>query len=164
LEAYYKDQAESYEELKRDEKWDSIREFLLQIIEKTSNDPDSELHKIAKELLDIVDKAQSEPLSVSRYEMRKCLTGFDRCESLLKAKLEPQQENIHRAAETEQKAALSKGRRIIGWIIEGIIALALLVIFSYFFGLVTGILVVAALFTIFHLLGWLDAIRSLFTK
>jgi len=61
-------------------------------------------------------------------------------------------------------ATPGKWRRIIGWIVEGIITLALLIIFSYFFGLVTGIFVLAALFTIFHLLGWLDPIKAFIDK
>ncbi|MFH1883967.1 MAG: hypothetical protein ABIL62_14815 [Planctomycetota bacterium] len=61
-------------------------------------------------------------------------------------------------------ATSGKWRRIIGWIVEGIITLALLIIFSYFFGLATGIFVLAALFTIFHLLGWLDPIKAFIDK
>jgi len=51
-------------------------------------------------------------------------------------------------------------RSIISWIVEGIIALALLVICLYFFGVVTGIFVFAALLTIVHYLGWLEQIRT----
>ena len=51
-------------------------------------------------------------------------------------------------------------RSIIAWIAEVIIALALLVICLYFFGVVTGIFVFAALLTIFHLLGWLKPIKE----
>lgn len=63
-----------------------------------------------------------------------------------------------------QKATLSRGRRIIGWIVEGIIALAFLVICSYFFGLVTGILVLSALLAIFNYLGWLEPIKAFIDK
>lgn len=49
---------------------------------------------------------------------------------------------------------------IISWLVEGIIALVLLVISLYFFGVVTGIFVFAALLTIFHYLGWLELIRA----
>ena len=51
-------------------------------------------------------------------------------------------------------------RSIISWIVKGIIALALLVICLYFFGVVKGIFVFAAMLTIFHYLGWLEPIRA----
>ena len=57
-----------------------------------------------------------------------------------------------------------KRRRILGWIVEGIIALALLLICSYFLGTVTGIFVLAALLTISHYLGWPERIKAFIEK
>lgn len=67
-----------------------------------------------------------------------------------------QREVANKSAEKGQ----AKRRSVIGWIVEVFIALALLVICLYFFGVVTGIFVFAALLTIFHLLGWLEPIRA----
>lgn len=65
-------------------------------------------------------------------------------------------EEVQKSTEPEQV----KRRSIIGRIVEVIIAIALLVVCSYVFGMVTGIFIFAALLTIFHLLGWLEPIRA----
>ncbi len=88
--ALAKEQAQLQREGKRDEEWDSIRKFLQRGIDIKSDDPNSELFRTAKELLDIVDRAQKEPLSVSKYEQQKFCTGLDRYKVLLKAELNRQ--------------------------------------------------------------------------
>ncbi|MBA7666691.1 hypothetical protein ES703_74772 [subsurface metagenome] len=70
---------------------------------------------------------------------------------------------LNRAFEHVEKDLAGKQgnkRSIIGWIVEVIIALALLVICLYFFGIVTGIFIFAALLTILYYLGWLEPIRT----
>lgn len=70
-------------------------------------------------------------------------------------------------AEPEQRTAPAKReriKRIIGWIFKGFIALTLLLICLYVFGVVTGIFIFAALLTIFHYLGWLEQITAIIEK
>ncbi|MBA7675357.1 hypothetical protein ES703_83590 [subsurface metagenome] len=78
-------------------------------------------------------------------------------------------ETAQKPAETGQKATPAKGwgtssKKVIGWIIEGIMVLALLFICLYFLGTVTGIFVLAALLTILHYLGWLEPVKALISK
>jgi len=94
--------------------------------------------------------------------LQEVIREFERIK--YKLEVESQQLSPEKPAKTQQKTVLSRGRRIIGWIVEGIIALALLVICSYFFGLVTGILVLAALLTIFYYLGWLEPTKAFIHK
>ena len=63
-------------------------------------------------------------------------------------------------AEPEQ----AKRRSIIGWIVEVIIALVLLAVCLYVFGVVTGIFIFAALLGIFYYLGWLEPIKAFFKR
>lgn len=104
--ALAKEQAQLQRENKREQEWDSIRKFLQIGIDIKSDDPNSELYKTAKELQDIVDKAQAESLSVSKYEQQKFCTGFDRYKVLLKAELNRQLKE--KPAETGQKDEGSK--------------------------------------------------------
>ncbi len=83
--ALAEEQAQLQRENQREQEWDSIRKFLQMGIDIKSDDPNSELYKTAKELQDIVDKAQADPLSVSKYEQRKFCTGLDQYKALLKA-------------------------------------------------------------------------------
>lgn len=76
-----------------------------------------------------------------------------------KMEVESQQSSPEKPTKTEKKVR-SSFKKIIGWIVEVFIALALLVICLCFFGVVTGIFVFAAMLTIFHLLGWLEPIRA----
>jgi len=89
--AYEKEEDKYAKEYKREDKYDRIRLFLQQIIHIKSDNPNSELYKTAKELLDTVDKAQADPSSVSRYEIRKFRTGCDRCNALIHAEIKAQQ-------------------------------------------------------------------------
>ncbi len=94
---YEKEQAKLYREAELEQEWDEIREFLKIGIKIKSDDPSSELFRTAKELLDIVDRAQTEPLSVSKNEQQKFCTGLDRYKELLKAEFK----SGKKTAETE---------------------------------------------------------------
>lgn len=72
--------------------------------------------------------------------------------------------HIAKLAREELKNKEIANSSIIGWIAEGIIAFALLLICLYFFGTVTGIFVFAALLTILHYLGWLEPIRAFINR
>lgn len=84
-----KEQGQLQRENEREQGWDNIRKFLQAGTDININNPviESELLRTTKELLDIVDKAQAEPLLVSRYDQQRFYTGLDRCKKLyLKAK------------------------------------------------------------------------------
>ena len=104
--ALAKEQAQLQRENKREQEWDSIRKFLQRGIDIKSDDPNSELFRTTKELLDIVDRAQKEPLSVSKYEQQKFCTGLDRYKVLLKAELNRQPKE--KPAETGGNATAEK--------------------------------------------------------
>jgi len=104
--ALAKEQAQLQRENKREQEWDSIRKFLQMGVDIKRDDPNSELYKTAKELQDIVDKAQAEPLSVSKYERRKFRTGLGRYKALLKAEMKRQRKV--KPAGTEQKDEVSR--------------------------------------------------------
>lgn len=61
---------------------------------------------------------------------------------------------------TDRARTEGNKRSIITWIVEVIIVLALIVICLYFFGVVTGIFVFAALLAVFDYLGWLKPIKE----
>ncbi|MHC4159829.1 MAG: hypothetical protein ACYSSO_12205 [Planctomycetota bacterium] len=98
--AYDKAQLQDYREVKRKQKWQEIREFLQIGIDIERDDPNPELFRTAKELLDIVDRAETEPSSVSKYEQQKFCTGLDRYIALLKAELKVEQEQLDIEVET----------------------------------------------------------------
>ncbi len=70
-------------------------------------------------------------------------------------------------AETELNTAPAKRRRIkriTSWIFKGFIAVTLLLICLYVFGVVTGIFVFASVLTCLHLLGYLEQFNALIDK
>ncbi len=102
--AHAKEQAQHYREWKREQQWDEIREFLQIGIDIKSDDTNSELYKTAKELQDIVDKSQAEPLLVSKHEKRKFRTVLGRYKALLKAELKAEQEQPKKSAEKDRES------------------------------------------------------------
>jgi flagellar biosynthesis GTPase FlhF len=81
--AYEKEQAQYHQEWKEEQRRHEIREFLQIGIDIKSDDPNSELFRTAKELLDIFDRTETERLSGS--EKKRFSTGLDRYVALLKA-------------------------------------------------------------------------------
>lgn len=61
-------------------------------------------------------------------------------------------------------AKRQRTKRIIGWIFKGFIALTLLLICLYVFGVVTGIFIFASVLTCLHLLGYLEQFNTLIDK
>ena len=71
-------------QLKHEAKFANIRKFLEIGINLKKDDPYSELFKTSKELLDFVDRCESTPSSVNRYERKKFMTDLIRYKELLK--------------------------------------------------------------------------------
>lgn len=69
--------------------------------------------------------------------------------------------------ETERNTTPAKRwgiKKITGWIFKGFIALTLLLICLYVFGVVTGIFIFASVLTCLHLLGYLEQFNTLIDK
>ncbi|GAH23981.1 unnamed protein product, partial [marine sediment metagenome] len=85
--AYDKSQAELYREAEQARPYNEMRELLQIGINIKSDAPDSELFRTAKELLDMLDRAETEPSSFSTDEKRKLRTRLYQYKALLKAEL-----------------------------------------------------------------------------
>lgn len=59
------------------------REYLLEGIKRRRDNPDSELFQTAKELLDLFDRIESDPSSVTIYELKHLRTTLSIYEELL---------------------------------------------------------------------------------
>jgi len=77
-------QIEGERQLKHEAKFVNIRKFLHIGIEAKRDDPDSELFQTSKELLDLVDRFESDPSSVNSYERKNFRTVLIRYKELLK--------------------------------------------------------------------------------
>lgn len=77
-------QIEGERQLKHEAKFANIRNFLEISIKLKKDDPYSELFQTSKELLDLVDRFESDPSSVNRYERKKFMTDLIRYKELLK--------------------------------------------------------------------------------
>jgi len=103
-------------EINREQEWKKIRDVLQWGIDFGSNNPDSELFKTAKELLDIIDLAEEEPLSISKYQDKKFCTGLDRYKALIKAKcrrnIGKQEERLKKNKKTEKGHGNFKAQKL----------------------------------------------------
>lgn len=106
-EEHEKEQAELRDEQRLWEGWERMRERLLIMTDAMSNHPESKLYRTAEELLDIIDKGQAEPSSLSPYESRKFQTGYRRCKALLEAEIKKFKEG---------ETALGRWQRAKGWL------------------------------------------------
>jgi len=77
-------QIEGERQLKHEAQFNKVRKFLNIGIEAKRDDPYSELFQTSKKLLDLVDRFESDPLSVNRYERKKFRTDLIRYKELLK--------------------------------------------------------------------------------
>ncbi len=72
------DEAEINQQLKRKARYDKARLHLQLGMNLKVNDPESKLFKTAEELLDILDRCETDPLSVSQLELRKYKTNLSK--------------------------------------------------------------------------------------
>lgn len=130
---------------KNEVKFNKLRKFLHIGIEAKRDDPDSELFRTSKELLDFVDRCESDPSSVRSYEGKKFRTALITYKELLKGEAT----SAEKPAETKRNTTPSIRRcriwtcvkRIPRWIY-------VLVLF------------LAALLTILYYLGWLEPVKA----
>lgn len=108
--AYDEAQAQCYREAEEARPWDEMRESLQRGIDFKSDYPDSELFRTARELLDILDLGQAEPMSVSQYEKRKFRTCLSRYKALVKAEIK---KNTRKRKKSSKKAAGAGQKEIV---------------------------------------------------
>jgi hypothetical protein len=174
------------QQFEREQKIAMLRSFLQIGIKLKSDDPNSELFRTAKELLDIVDKYESEPSSVSKYEQNKYGTGISRYKELLFAELRKHseeqvtQQNQVSHFDTEQTSGkadlpskksadinIQNSNVILGDVHqpENLQIGDNTRIQKYSMIKKIGIIgAVAAFLTILHLLGWLEPIKAFIYK
>ena len=81
------DDAEINRQLKRKARLNKIRLYFCLGMKLKSNDPSSKLFRVAEELLDILDRYETDPLSISQTELRKYKTGLLKYNTLLEEKI-----------------------------------------------------------------------------
>lgn len=103
---------------KNEVKFNKLRKFLHIGIEAKRDDPDSELFRTSKELLDFVDRCESDPSSVRSYEGKKFRTALIRYKELLKGEATSSEEppeagqDIPTAKEKKEKTKLIRSINI----------------------------------------------------
>jgi len=110
LEEQAKEEAEFRRDIIRERKYNVFRKYLQQGIELKKDDPDSELFKTAKQLLELLDQAESDISSISRRQLRKYKTDFSIYTQLLDSEL-TKQIVLKKPAETEQENKDAKRER-----------------------------------------------------
>ena len=119
-------EAEVNRQIKREAERDKARRFLQIGIKLDSNDPESKLFRIAEQLLDVVDKIETDPSLVSQVELSTYRTGLSKYRVLLEARHKRDRaENeraIEKAQETEparkdaENSTLSRWAKLKGWL------------------------------------------------
>jgi hypothetical protein len=152
-------QIEGERQLKHEAKFNKVRKFLNIGIEAKRDDPDSKLFQTATELLDFVDRCESDPSSVNRYERKKFRTALIRYKELLKGEAT----SAEKPAETKKDIApIEKEKekfKIIGWLLKKTSHLVGAIIVA-----IIGGIIVAILIDIFGDFGWLEGIKTFIYK
>ena len=108
----YEARKEMERQLKHEAKFNKIRKFLNIGIECKRDDPDSKLFQTATELLYFVDRCESDPSSVNRYERMKFRTALITYKELLKGEAT----SAEKPTEKERKTTPAKRRGIGAWL------------------------------------------------
>jgi hypothetical protein len=140
-----KDKAKVNAELARRQRFERARTYLQLGIKLKSDDPNSEIFKMAKELQDTLDRYETAPSSMSQFELRKYKTSLKRYNELLRVEFEKPEEAERNTAAAKRWGIWTCVKRIPRWIY-------VLVLF------------LAALLGILEKLGCLDPIKRLFTR
>jgi hypothetical protein len=110
-EALEEEQEKAVRQFEREQDFARKRSFLQIGIQCKSDDPNSELFRTAKEQLDILDKCESEPSSISKYEHKKYKTGMFRYKELLKAEVRSSDTKSARKARDKVKKGIKRRER-----------------------------------------------------
>lgn len=145
--------------LEVEEATQGLDEILFNLREKDQSGKADAIEKLLKKLFQLISPESQKrsdnlaPLYLELDEAKNCaITLADK---------------INQITGTEQNATPAKRqrtKRIIGWIFKGFIALTLLLICLYVFGVVTGIFIFASVLTCLHLLGYLEQFNTLIDK